>query len=140
MRVLIGGAHNGKRKYVNEILLDRIDGNPHFFEGEIPEKSLFSNEDIIIIGNFEEIIKQSIHLDEEVIANDIFNKLMELENHAQQVICICTDITRGVVPILKEERKLRDTCGRLYQRLFSECDQIVRIWYGIPQVLKGEGL
>lgn len=139
MQVIIGGAYNGKRKYVKEKLLNRVVGKINFFEGEIPEKSLFSKDDIVIVGNFEKIIRQKVHLDEETIAKEIFIKLMEL-NSRVRVVCVCTDIGRGVVPLLKEERKLRDACGRLYQRLFSESKDVVRIWYGVPQIIKGEGL
>lgn len=139
MQVVIGGAYNGKRKFVKKELLKTVSGNHHFFEGEIPEKSLFSKEDILVIGNLEKLILQRVHLDEETIAKYIFNALIELDQQAK-VICICTDIGRGVVPLLKEERKLRDSCGRLYQKLFTESESIIRIWYGIPQVLKGEGL
>ncbi|MFC7684674.1 bifunctional adenosylcobinamide kinase/adenosylcobinamide-phosphate guanylyltransferase [Ureibacillus sp. GCM10028918] len=137
MQVVIGGAYNGKRKFVKEVLLNH--GKPHFFEGEIPKNILFSREDIIVIGNFEKMILQKVHLDEEIIAEEIFNKIHQLNQQAQ-VICVCTDIGRGVVPLLKEERKLRDACGRLYQKLFTQSESVIRVWYGIPQVLKGDGL
>lgn len=139
MQVIIGGAYNGKRKFVKEKLLNNSSTNIHFFEGEIPRNKMFSKEDIVVIGNFEKIILQNAHLEEELIAEEVFNLIKQLNQQAQ-LICICTDIGRGVVPLLKEERKLRDTCGRLYQRLFSESESIIRVWYGIPQVLKGEVL
>jgi len=47
-----------------------------------------------------------------------------------------TDMGRGVVPMEKQARLLRDTCGRLYQALFAEAEQVVRIWYGIGEQLK----
>lgn len=139
MQIIIGGAYNGKRKFVREKLLKHIKGNLYFFEGELPGESMFGEEDTIIIGNFEKMILQKEHLEEEVIAEEIFNRVNQLNQQAH-VICICTDIGRGVVPLSKEERKLRDTCGRLYQKLFSESEKIIRVWYGIPQILKGEGL
>ena len=43
---------------------------------------------------------------------------------------------RGVVPMDKQARLLRDTCGRLYQALFAEAEQVVRIWYGIGEQIK----
>ncbi|MDN4493262.1 bifunctional adenosylcobinamide kinase/adenosylcobinamide-phosphate guanylyltransferase [Ureibacillus aquaedulcis] len=139
MQIVIGGAYNGKRKFVKDRLANQLSGNYYFFEGIIPNETKFYKEDVIIIGDFEKIILQKIHLDEEAIAEEIFNNLYRL-NQQVQVICICTDIGRGIVPLLKEERKLRDACGRLYQKLFSESESVVRVWYGIPQVLKGGGL
>lgn len=139
MQVIIGGANNGKRKFVKQQLMQHPSGKIHFFEGELPKKDLFSTEDILVIGNFENIILPKVHLDEVVIAEEIFNRLIELNKQAR-VICICTDIGRGVVPMEKEERKLRDACGRLYQNLISESEDVIRIWYGLPEALKGEGL
>ncbi|HWK24258.1 MAG TPA: bifunctional adenosylcobinamide kinase/adenosylcobinamide-phosphate guanylyltransferase [Ureibacillus sp.] len=139
MQVVIGGAYNGKRKFVEEKLLRSTTGTPHFFEGQMPEIGLFTKEDILIIGHFEKLILEHVHLDEDEIAEKIFNVLIELNKRAQ-VICICTDIGRGVVPLRKEERKLRDTCGRLYQKLFTDSERVIRIWYGLPQMIKGEEL
>ncbi|EMF47345.1 hypothetical protein B481_0926 [Planococcus halocryophilus Or1] len=41
------------------------------------------------------------------------------------------------MPTERIERELRDLVGRLYQLLFTEAQQITRIWYGIPQTIKG---
>ena len=38
-----------------------------------------------------------------------------------------------------DQRKLRDACGRLYQRLIAEADEVTRIWYGIAQIIKKRG-
>ncbi len=139
MQVVIGGAYNGKRRFVKEVFLKNHIGKQHFFEGEIPIGGHFQKEDAVIIGSLELLILQKSHLDEEAIAEDIFNRLSKLEQQAN-IICICTDIGRGVVPLEREERVMRDACGRLYQKLFSKSERVIRIWYGIPEILKGEGI
>ena len=139
MQVIIGGANNGKRKFVKQQLMPYPSAKIHFYDGELPKEDSFSSKDILVIGSFEILILQKVHLDEVVIAEEIFNRLIELNNQAR-VICICTDIGRGVVPLKKEERKLRDACGRLYQNLIRESEDVIRIWYGLQEVLKGEGL
>ena len=63
--------------------------------------------------------------------------MKSIEN--RDVILILTDIGRGIVPMDAGQRELRDVCGRLYQRLFSEADEITRIWYGIAKTLKNRG-
>lgn len=136
MQSVIGGAYNGKRKYVNEQLSKQNIKNIFTYEGEIP-KNGFTKEDYVIIGNFEKIITNYSNLDEEAIVKEIIKQLKQLDEETN-VICICTDIGRGIVPLSKDERKLRDTCGRLYQQLFSISEKVIRIWYGIPEVLKGE--
>ncbi|MBD8027719.1 bifunctional adenosylcobinamide kinase/adenosylcobinamide-phosphate guanylyltransferase [Ureibacillus sp. Re31] len=137
MRIVIGGAYNGKRKFVIEKLKSSALDNYDFFEGEIPSGRSYTKNEAVVIGNFEKIIPQYIELEEEQIATHIYDKLLKLEKETN-VICICTDMGRGIVPLQKEERKLRDTCGRLYQKLFAESESVIRIWYGIPQLLKGE--
>jgi len=57
----------------------------------------------------------------------------------RDVIVVLTDIGRGIVPIDAQQRKLRDACGRLYQRLMAEADEVTRIWYGVAQTLKKRG-
>lgn len=136
MRIVIGGAYNGKRKYIREFFEQKGYRKIHYFEGEIPAEK-FHKEDIVSIGDFESIILRFSYLNEEEIALKIFTELENLDSQCN-LVCICTDIGRGIVPIKKQDRKLRDTCGRLYQRLFNESESVIRVWYGIPQVLKGE--
>lgn len=136
MRVVIGGAYNGKRKFVKNFLSKKETNHIFSFEGEIP-KGNFSKNDIVVIGSFEILIQQYVDQQEDEIVSVVYEQLIKLEEMTN-VICICTDIGRGIVPLDKNERKLRDTCGRLYQKLFSKSESICRIWYGIPQVLKGE--
>ncbi|BDH62220.1 hypothetical protein MTP04_23500 [Lysinibacillus sp. PLM2] len=137
MKTIVGGAYNGKRKYVEDLLREqRI--SYELFEGYIPDKIDFiSNNGHLVICNFEQIILNYLELDEETIVDQLFQKIKALDKQSK-VICICTDFGRGIVPIDKKERKLRDTCGRLYQKLFQESSSVIRIWYGIPQILKGD--
>jgi len=57
----------------------------------------------------------------------------------RQTVFILTDIGRGIVPIDPDQRKLRDACGRLYQQLMAEADEVTRIWYGLAKTLKKRG-
>lgn len=134
MHVYIGGAYNGKKKYVKEKYAAY---NLHIYEGTLPKNQLFNMEDAVIISNFENIVAQSLHKTEEECVREIMAFLEKLDRQTS-LICICTDIGRGIVPLEKEQRKIRDTCGRLYQALFTYSEQVTRIWYGLPEVLKGE--
>lgn len=136
MQAIIGGAYNGKRKFVKESL-KHIDSNRIFsFEGEIPKKQ-FSKDDYVLIGNFESIISNLSNLEDDEIVSKIMEQLKQLDK-STNVVCICTDIGRGIVPLSPDDRKLRDACGRLYQQLFKVSEKVVRVWYGIPEILKGE--
>jgi len=69
------------------------------------------------------------------VVQSVLTKLTALAQHCSLAL-IVTDMGRGVVPMEKQARLLRDTCGRLYQALFAEAEQVVRIWYGIGEQLK----
>lgn len=132
MHVIIGGAYNGKREYV----LQRL-GNRRYqlCEGAVPVGT-FSKEEYVIISDFAQLVLTYQHHDELEVAEIIINQLKQLQQQTT-VICICQDLGRGVVPIEKEQRFIRDACGRVYQRLFKEAETVTRIWYGIPEEIKG---
>ena len=129
MRVIIGGAHNGKRAYVKTLLFDQENSDVQWFEGELPSPG---SEKIVVAGLEKWLAKADLS-EEDAIAHVI----KSVEN--RDTILILTDIGRGIVPVDVEQRKLRDICGRLYQRLLAEADDVTRIWYGIAQnIKKGE--
>lgn len=130
MQVFIGGAYNGKTDYVMRLL----DGQDIYLaDGYIPEN--FPTCNALVIKNIEKwLITQNLEEDEVIVA-DILTQLKALEENCALYI-IVTDMGRGVVPMDKQARLLRDTCGRLYQALFTEADRVVRIWYGIGEHIK----
>lgn len=136
MYVILGGAHNGKRAYVENLIAQLPPKETVFYNGVLPSEVEMMQNKRFIISNFEEIILPHIHMPEEQLAQQIFDQLVGISDQVE-VFCICTDMSRGVVPLEKEARQLRDTCGRLYQRLCQEADTVIRVWYGIPQYIKG---
>ncbi|QUW21132.1 bifunctional adenosylcobinamide kinase/adenosylcobinamide-phosphate guanylyltransferase [Sporosarcina sp. Marseille-Q4063] len=126
MHVIIGGAHNGKREFVRKLLTEE---DITWHVGEIPEPG----NDTVVIAGLENWLAQC-ELSEENATDFI---LKAVEN--RRAIIILTDISRGIVPMDANLRKLRDTCGRLYQRLFAEASEVTKVWYGIPQHIKKRG-
>ncbi len=57
---------------------------------------------------------------------------------AQKPVVICTEVGGGIVPIDREERRFREQAGRLSVLLAQRAQTVVRVWCGLPQVLKGE--
>ncbi len=91
--------------------------------------------DVLVIKNIEKwLVTQDLEEDEPLVKT-ILTRLKTLEENCA-VYIIVTDMGRGVVPMDKQARLLRDTCGRLYQSLFAEAEQVVRIWYGIGEQIK----
>lgn len=124
MRVIIGGAYNGKRKYVKENLLGQKEFR--WFEGELPN----SEAENIVVAGLEQWLMQ-FEGEEERAIQLVVESLMNRNS-----IVILTDINRGIVPIERKDRELRDRCGRLYQRLMEEAEEVIQIWYGLPKIIK----
>ncbi|WP_433596309.1 bifunctional adenosylcobinamide kinase/adenosylcobinamide-phosphate guanylyltransferase [Lysinibacillus xylanilyticus] len=130
MHVFIGGAYNGKTDYVMKLLAGQ---NVELVDGDLPDGTPTC--DVLVIRNIEKwLVTQDLE-DDEPLVRTILTRLKTLEENCALYI-IVTDMGRGVVPMEKQARLLRDTCGRFYQALFSEAEQVVRIWYGIGERIK----
>lgn len=66
----------------------------------------------------------------------------DLEALAQQLarypVVIATEVGGGVVPMDAQERSRREAAGRLACLLAQRADTVVRLFCGLPTVLKGE--
>ncbi|WP_339252003.1 bifunctional adenosylcobinamide kinase/adenosylcobinamide-phosphate guanylyltransferase [Sporosarcina sp. FSL W8-0480] len=126
MRVIIGGAHNGKKAFVKRML----ENAPHYWVDCSVDELEIPSDRLIVIDRIEQWLAQTEL--PEVDAVEFILKSVE----DKEVIFILTDIGRGIVPMDARQRALRDTCGRLYQKLIAQADEVTRIWYGLPQTLK----
>lgn len=130
MHVFIGGAYSGKTDYVMNLLADQ---KVELVDGYVPDDTPAS--DVLVFKNLEKwLVTQDLE-DDEVVVRTILTRLKTLEENCALYI-IVTDMGRGVVPMEKQARLLRDTCGRLYQALFAEAEHVVHIWYGIGEQIK----
>ena len=114
---------------MKELLKERTESNILWVDEALPSPS---DEPVVIAGLEKWLL--GCQLSEEEAIHEV---MAALEN--REVILILTDIGRGIVPMEAQQRQLRDTCGRLYQRLLAEADEVTRIWYGIPQIIKKRG-
>lgn len=130
MHIYLGGAHNGKRAFVRNLLLNE---DVEWFEDEIPDKEVRSSNKRIVSAGIENWLAKS-ELSEEQAIEIVMDRL-----NNKETIVILTDIGRGIVPMDTAERRLRDVCGRLNQKLVAQAEEVTRIWYGIPQLLKKRG-
>jgi adenosylcobinamide kinase / adenosylcobinamide-phosphate guanylyltransferase len=130
VHVYIGGAHNGKRDFVKKTL-----GNQdiEWFEGALPNCISTEHNSKIVIAGLEKWLSETELSEEDAVAHVLAAVA------GRDTIFILTDFGRGIVPIDAKQRQLRDICGRLYQRLIAEADEVTRIWYGISQTLKKRG-
>jgi adenosyl cobinamide kinase/adenosyl cobinamide phosphate guanylyltransferase len=108
MKLVIGGAHQGKRAYALE----------HYVGMEIIDEF-----HLMVL----EMIKNGV--------DPVLAVKSSLSVYANKVI-ICDDISCGVVPTDPIMRKWREELGRVLAILSRESDEVARLFCGIPTRLK----
>lgn len=94
-------------------------------------------------------VKEWMHWDEESLSRNAVWNVQDLvvgcENLEQVVeklskkqVVIATEVGGGIVPATSEERAAREAAGRLACLLAQKADTVIRVFCGIPTVLKGE--
>lgn len=148
MHVVTGGAYNGKKAWVKET-----------YSSQVREKCLWMNCYVerwprhfsfdhslvatIVIEGVERTLREYLKQNETGSAKDFFQLYIvplltwEKADDKRQCILIGTDITKGLVPMDKEERKWRDETGRLLQLCASEATDVTIVWFGLAQTIKG---
>lgn len=130
MHLFIGGAHNGKREYVRAMLAGE---ETEWIEAGDLSRLPQPPSGRIVLAGLEAYISANHH-DEAAAMEDVFGFIEAADRDL--LVVIVTDIGRGIVPADPHSRWLRDTCGRLNQRLFREAGRVTRIWYGLAKELK----
>lgn len=126
MHVIFGGAFNGKRAYVENMIQGR---KAQWIDAELDVLVLLPDVEVVVIFGVENLLESK--------GKKLIEKL-EIWDKQAEVIVIATEIGRGIVPMDASMRKLRDDVGRFYQQLFTKASRVTRIWYGISQTLKGD--
>ena len=124
MILIIGGAYQGKLEFAKETF--GITDSQICLCGR--EELDFSRP---CIAGLEEFVRCALDRGEDPV--QIFK-----DNRQQwsSSILICRDISCGVVPLNREDRRWRQATGRLCQYLAGEADQVSRIFCGLEQRLK----
>lgn len=60
------------------------------------------------------------------------------EELARMDVVIATEVGGGVVPVSRPERDAREAAGRLSCLLAQRAETVIRVFCGIPMVLKGK--
>lgn len=118
MTLIIGGAGQGKLRYA--LTFTGLDASQ---AGSSPE------EDRPILNHLETWLKNETHP----------QPLLEayLTKHPDAVI-LCDEVGCGVVPMDRADRDWRERVGRTCCALAEQADRVVRLYCGIPMVIKGE--
>ena len=113
MILIIGGIASGKKTYVREVLgyADTdFDTDPF---GTAP-----------VIYDVQECVRAGC---------DVQRLLASL---LCKEVVIINEVGSGVIPAEKDDRRFREACGRMTNRLAQSAETVVRLCCGIPTVLK----
>ena len=108
MTLIVGPLFNGKRRFAMELL--------GCGEEELSRRAVWDVQDLA--GSCADL---------EVLA-------AELSAHE---VVIATEVGGGVVPTDPAERAAREAAGRLNCLLAKRADRVIRVFCGLPMVLKG---
>ncbi|MBR2546774.1 MAG: bifunctional adenosylcobinamide kinase/adenosylcobinamide-phosphate guanylyltransferase [Eubacterium sp.] len=130
MVLIIGGAYQGKLDYAKE-------------EYGLTDADVFTCEEGSTAVGFDEKIVD--HFERYILAlikaGQVPERAVGMQLRANRYkgrIIICDDISQGIVPMDKTERAWREGVGRTMVKVAQQADKVVRVFCGIPVVLKDE--
>ncbi len=142
-----GGAFNGKKEWVRHNLIPCQ--NTRWISYFQNQEKLFTIKECkhptiifegIEYGLYHTMLSNEImslkELRNQFRENVIWWQEWERQEKHRRVIWIGSDISKGIVPMEKNERNWRDLTGWCYQDLVNEVEHVFTIWYGISTKLK----
>jgi len=124
MKLIIGGAYQGKLDYVMETHPGKT-----VYQCDLENPGIDISKDII--NSLHLMILAQIR-----IGNDTLTYINETLPELKDKIIICDDISCGVVPIDSETRQWRETTGRCLTLLSKNADEVIRVFCGIGSKIK----
>lgn len=121
MILITGGAYQGKLDYATK--------EYHITKDEICDLSAEALQKKHCFVHVEQFVLNCMR--EEKNAAEELQPFLD-----EQTILICDDISCGVVPMDKEVRAWREATGRAINALAAQADRVVRVFCGLPMVLK----
>ena len=132
MKLVIGGAYQGKR----EFLMQKWD----IREGEIADMetcirpdqlNLAAYSGIRAVSNYQELVREQMEqgLDPE-------DQLRQIAGLNPEIILCANEIGMGIVPVDRKERDFRETCGRTLCLAAQLSDEVWRVICGIGERIK----
>lgn len=126
MKLVIGGAFQGKKEYVKKQFAvsqeAMIDGKDAEYQ------DIFT---CACIYHFHEWVKKGLEKNW-----DFENLLDELMKKNPELIVVSNELGYGVVPVSAFDRKYRECTGRICTRLAEESQQVIRVVCGLGTVIK----
>lgn len=127
MKLVIGGAYQGKRAYA-----EGHDSIQKWANGEAClEEEIFSCEGMVDFHLYLRRLLQEGK--EQYVREQLIPKLLQ-EN--PRIVLVTNELGYGIVPIDPFDRSWRELTGRICTELAEHADEVIRVVCGIPVVLK----
>ena len=127
MELIIGGAYNSKLDFaLNHYNLNKSDfqnGAECSFDNAFSKKGIYNLHLLI-----RRMIKSGV---------DDYNKIIENIISSNMEVVICSEVGSGVVPLNEIDMKMREYTGRILSSISAHCTEVIRVYYGIPSIIKG---
>lgn len=138
MRLVIGGAYQGKLAYAKETY--GIKKETDILDGEQCELVLPEKVSILyhLHGYIKRMLADGIHKEQELadIHDLIYENLQNVMAHNPDVIFISDEIGYGIVPVEAFNRIYREEAGRICCKLAQQAVSVTRVICGIGTVIK----
>ncbi|WP_423798106.1 bifunctional adenosylcobinamide kinase/adenosylcobinamide-phosphate guanylyltransferase [Neobacillus sp. SAB-20_R2A] len=142
MQLVIGGAFSGKRKVVKAN--HRTCSWVSAYEGDMVGdwEAKWENGSTLVMEGWEKWIASELQNGEN---NDeirwgfrtiLKTLLQEEENRKNKIVLIMLEVGKGIVPLQKDERRLRDLAGWIAQDAASVSDEVDFVWNGLVKRVK----
>lgn len=120
MKLIIGGAYQGKLRYACEKFNLKEDDILFCLEQNLEGKRA--------ISGFHLLVRQWL--------KNGLEPLEETKKISTEII-ICDEVGNGIVPMDAFERQWREECGRCCTLLAQNADTVTRVFCSIPTKIKG---
>ncbi|MFD1781638.1 bifunctional adenosylcobinamide kinase/adenosylcobinamide-phosphate guanylyltransferase [Fredinandcohnia salidurans] len=142
MQLVIGGAFAGKRKIVRE-KYERCSWASAYMGDSLSNwKMKWENDTTLVVEGWEKWIEHELanrkNMNE--IRSDFSHLFqafdVEEKKRNMPIVLIMLEVGRGIVPIQKNDRLLRDVMGWIAQDAVKMSDEVVYVWNGLCKRLK----
>jgi adenosylcobinamide kinase / adenosylcobinamide-phosphate guanylyltransferase len=142
LHFITGGAFNGKKTWVKKTYGLTDSWFSAYLDTPLKENLNDVNSDLLVLEGIEIWLKELTKSNNSYRCREMWNQTInnwlswEKAEPQRKLVVIGTDITKGIVPMEKENRLWRDITGWAYQDLAAKADKVDIIWYGINQSIK----
>ncbi|WP_404457521.1 bifunctional adenosylcobinamide kinase/adenosylcobinamide-phosphate guanylyltransferase [Sutcliffiella horikoshii] len=143
MQLIIGGAFSGKRSTVRTLHSEELSWVSAYDEHSMTDwKSQWESDTSLVLEGWEQWIMNALPLeqDDDSIRQFFYSFLLESKEEERKrgkgIVLIMLEMGRGIVPVEKQERRLRDLAGWFSQDAAKLADEVYYVWHGMNEQLK----